>query len=74
MPFDAEDENGTLKGLVNVLRGTVCRGEGNSALLVGPRGCGKTRVRIHHRRCRSPGPAHLSTDWMSRHDGTEVKG
>jgi origin recognition complex subunit 4 len=62
MPLDAEDENETLKGLVNVLRGTVCRGEGNSALLVGPRGSGKTRVRIHHRRCRSPGPAHLSSE------------
>lgn len=45
-PFDAEEGNETLRGLVNVLRGTVCRGEGNSALLVGPRGVGKSRVRV----------------------------
>jgi hypothetical protein len=45
MPFEAEQANETLHTLTNVLRGTVCRGEGNSALLVGPRGAGKTRVR-----------------------------
>lgn len=43
-PFHDEDTNEALQGLVNLLRGTVERGEGNSALVVGPRGSGKTRV------------------------------
>ncbi|GFZ51043.1 hypothetical protein JCM24511_08801 [Saitozyma sp. JCM 24511] len=42
--FDGEDSNEALQGLVNLLKGTVERGEGNSALLVGPRGVGKTRT------------------------------
>lgn len=33
-----------LEELSNLLRGTVLRGEGNSCLLIGPRGSGKTRV------------------------------
>ena len=44
-PFFDEDTNEALAGLVNLLRATVERGEGNSALVVGPRGVGKTRVR-----------------------------
>lgn len=43
-PFADEDTNEALQGLVNLLKGTVERGEGNSAMLVGPRGTGKTRV------------------------------
>lgn len=50
--FDDEDSNEALQGLVNLLKGTVERGEGNSALLVGPRGVGKTRVS----KCRSTAP------------------
>ena len=42
--FASEDANEALQGLVNLLRGTVERGEGNSALVVGARGVGKTRV------------------------------
>lgn len=34
-----------LEELSSLLRGTVLRGEGNSCLLIGPRGSGKTRVR-----------------------------
>lgn len=45
-PFHDEDTNEALQGLVNLLRGTVDRGEGNSALVVGPRGSGKTRVSL----------------------------
>lgn len=40
-----EEKSEALQGLVNLLRGTVERGEGNSALVVGARGVGKTRVR-----------------------------
>lgn len=43
-PFDNEEDNEALQGLVSLLRGTVERGEGNSALVTGPRGVGKTRV------------------------------
>jgi len=43
-PFPAEEKNEALNGVLNLLRGTVERGEGNSALLVGARGVGKTRV------------------------------
>lgn len=43
-PFPQEETNETLRGLVNLLQGTVERGEGNSALVVGPRGSGKSRV------------------------------
>ena len=43
-PFANEESNEPLHGLLNILRGTVERGEGNSALVVGARGVGKTRV------------------------------
>jgi origin recognition complex subunit 4 len=43
-PFEDEDKNDALQGLVKLLQGTVDRGEGNSALVTGPRGVGKTRV------------------------------
>lgn len=45
-PFLEEEKNEALNGLVNLLKGTVERGEGNSALVVGARGVGKTRVRL----------------------------
>ncbi|KZT66022.1 hypothetical protein DAEQUDRAFT_740293 [Daedalea quercina L-15889] len=47
---DGEDDEGpptnavALEELSNLLRGTVLRGEGNSCLLMGPRGSGKTRI------------------------------
>lgn len=41
---DKADENEALTQLVNLLRGTVDRGEGNSCLVVGAKGSGKTRV------------------------------
>ncbi|WVW86384.1 hypothetical protein I302_108430 [Kwoniella bestiolae CBS 10118] len=43
-PFVDEEKNEALNGIVNLLKGTVERGEGNSALVVGPRGVGKTRT------------------------------
>ncbi|WWC64824.1 uncharacterized protein I303_107438 [Kwoniella dejecticola CBS 10117] len=43
-PFIDEEKNEALSGIVNLLKGTVERGEGNSALVVGPRGVGKTRT------------------------------
>jgi origin recognition complex subunit 4 len=43
-PFRDEDQNEALQGLLKLLQGTVERGEGNSALVTGPRGVGKTRV------------------------------
>ncbi|WVF67323.1 hypothetical protein IAT40_002074 [Kwoniella sp. CBS 6097] len=43
-PFEKEEANEPLMGIVNLLKGTVERGEGNSALVVGPRGVGKTRT------------------------------
>ncbi|WRT70018.1 uncharacterized protein IL334_007011 [Kwoniella shivajii] len=43
-PFAEESKNEPLTGLINLLKGTVERGEGNSALVVGPRGVGKTRT------------------------------
>lgn len=43
-PFIEEDKNEALQGLLNLLKGTVEWGEGNSALVVGARGAGKTRV------------------------------
>lgn len=43
-PFAHEDKNEALNGVLHLLKGTVERGEGNSALLVGARGVGKTRV------------------------------
>ena len=45
--FADEETNGALNGLVNLLKGTVERGEGNSALIVGSRGVGKTRVSVN---------------------------
>lgn len=42
--FHDELKNDTLLGLTKLLQGTVDRGEGNSALVTGPRGAGKTRV------------------------------
>lgn len=42
--FHDEDKNESLQGLLKLLQGTVDRGEGNSALMTGPRGVGKTRV------------------------------
>jgi origin recognition complex subunit 4 len=53
--FDDEASNEALQGLVNLLKGTVERGEGNSALLVGPRGVGKTRVST----CRGTAPLYV---------------
>jgi origin recognition complex subunit 4 len=54
--FDREDENGepsantvALEQLKALLAGTLDRGEGNSCLLVGPRGSGKSRVSIYLR-------------------------
>ena len=51
--FDKVDENSppsanavTLEELKALLTGTVERGEGNSCLLIGPRGSGKSRVRV----------------------------
>lgn len=44
---DEEEESTNriaLKQLTDLLKGTVVRGEGNSCLLLGPRGSGKTRV------------------------------
>ncbi|KAJ6495324.1 origin recognition complex subunit 4 C-terminus-domain-containing protein [Mycena sanguinolenta] len=45
---DEDDEESTnhiaLKQLSDLLQGTVVRGEGNSCLLLGPRGSGKTRI------------------------------
>lgn len=44
-PFANEGpENEALTSLTNLLRGTVERGEGNSCLVVGSKGSGKTRV------------------------------
>jgi hypothetical protein len=44
-PFANEGpENEALTSLVNLLRGTAERGEGNSCLVVGSKGSGKTRV------------------------------
>lgn len=43
-PFQDEDQNEALQGLLKLLQGTVDRGEGNSAMVTGPRGVGKTRV------------------------------
>ena len=42
--FIDEEKNDALQGLMNLLRGTVERGEGNSALVIGARGVGKTRA------------------------------
>ncbi len=39
-----EENNEALQGLLNLFKGTVERGEGNSALVVGARGAGKTHV------------------------------
>ncbi|BEI81172.1 hypothetical protein CcaverHIS002_0203320 [Cutaneotrichosporon cavernicola] len=41
---EGEKKNEALQGLVALLCGTVERGEGNSALVTGPRGVGKTRT------------------------------
>lgn len=38
------EDGEALQGLISLLNGTVERGEGNSALLTGPRGAGKTMV------------------------------
>lgn len=43
-PFEDEEHNETLQGILNLMKGTVERGEGNSAIVVGPRGSGKTRT------------------------------
>ena len=52
--FDGEDENGApssnavaLEQLNALFTGTLERGEGNSCLLIGPRGSGKSRVSIY---------------------------
>jgi origin recognition complex subunit 4 len=51
MNEEQEEEDGPLTNTVasqqlsDLLIGTVTRGEGNSCLLLGPRGSGKTRVR-----------------------------
>jgi hypothetical protein len=52
--FDGEDENGApsanavaLEQLNALFAGTLDRGEGNSCLLIGPRGSGKSRVSIY---------------------------
>ena len=52
--FDGEDENGApsanavvLDQLKALFTGTLERGEGNSCLLIGPRGSGKSRVSIY---------------------------
>jgi origin recognition complex subunit 4 len=52
--FDGEDENGApsanavaLEQLNALFAGTLERGEGNSCLLIGPRGSGKSRVSIY---------------------------
>ena len=52
--FDGADENGgpsanavTLEEVKALLTGTLERGEGNSCLLIGPRGSGKSRVSVH---------------------------
>jgi len=51
-PFQDEDKNEALQGLLKLLQGTVDRGEGNSALVTGPRGVGKTRVGYSLFSCR----------------------
>lgn len=43
-PFRDELQNDTLLSLTKLLQGTIDRSEGNSALIAGPRGSGKTRV------------------------------
>jgi origin recognition complex subunit 4 len=43
-PFHDELQNDTLLSLTKLLQGTIDRSEGNSALITGPRGSGKTRV------------------------------
>lgn len=49
-PADLVDEEASnsiaLKQLSDLLSGTVIRGEGNSCLVLGPRGSGKTRVSL----------------------------
>lgn len=47
-PFADELANESLSGITKLLQGTVDRGEGNSALVTGPRGSGKTRVSLLH--------------------------
>lgn len=45
LPLDPEEEkNEALMQLINLLTGTVERGEGNSCLVLGAKGSGKTRV------------------------------
>jgi hypothetical protein len=44
-PGDAGRRIDTVGSLLDLLKGTVLRGEGNSCLLLGPRGSGKTMVR-----------------------------
>ena len=56
-PFHEEEKNEPLHGLLNLLKGTMERGEGNSALVVGSRGAGKTRV--SHLCHRSPHEADV---------------
>ncbi len=53
MPRNVVDENGgpsanavALEELKALLTGTLERGEGNSCLLIGPRGSGKSRVSV----------------------------
>ncbi|WVN89164.1 uncharacterized protein L203_104380 [Cryptococcus depauperatus CBS 7841] len=43
-PMVGEEDNDTLKGVLSLVKGTVERGEGNSCLIVGPRGSGKTHT------------------------------
>ena len=52
---DAPTNTIALEELSSLLRGTVLRGEGNSCLLIGPRGSGKTRVgcALYHVSCQA---------------------
>lgn len=43
---EREADDTSRKAIENLLKGTIERGEGNSCLVLGPRGSGKTRVRI----------------------------
>jgi origin recognition complex subunit 4 len=44
VPFDDESSNEALMAVLSLMRGTVERGEGNSCLVLGAKGSGKTRV------------------------------
>ena len=40
-------EEAARKQLSEMIQGTITRGEGNSCIVLGPRGSGKTRVRVN---------------------------